>query len=112
MVLMTFMAAVAMALAFQRQEKKHRLELSEAYYRAGLELPPPVPLIDKEVAWAGIGLGALLCFAGAGMAYATFIVWRETGLSIQLTLPALFIGCGGALIYSARKALRLYEIQR
>jgi hypothetical protein len=104
MVLMTFMAAVAMALAFQRQEKKHRLELSEAYHRAGLELPPPVPLIEKDEAWASIGLGVLLCLAGAGIAYTSYITWRDAGLNIQMTLPALLVGCGGALIYSARKA--------
>ena len=112
MVIMTFMAAVAMVLAFQRQEKKHRLELSEAYYRARLELPPPMPLIEKDEAWAGIGLGVLLCFAGALFAYAGYIVWRDTGLNIQLTLPALLIGCGAALIYSARKALLLHKKQR
>jgi hypothetical protein len=106
---MIFMAAVAMALVFQRQEKKHWLELGEAYHRAGLELPPPMPMIEKDEAWVGIGLGVLLCIAGVTIGYVGYIVWRDTGLDIQLTLPALLIGCGGAIIYSARKALLLHK---
>jgi hypothetical protein len=109
MILTTFMAAVGVALAFQRQQKKHWLELGEGYRRAGLELPPPMPMIGKEEAWVSVAIGILLCLAGIGSGYVAVIVWQDTGISHGLVFPTLFFGSGGALIISARKALLLHK---
>jgi hypothetical protein len=106
-VLATFMVAVGVALAFQRQRKKHRIELSEAYGDAGLELPPPMPMIGKDEAWISIAIGILLCLGGIGFTYLAVVMWHVTGKSSGIVLPTLFLGAGGALILSAAMALRL-----
>jgi hypothetical protein len=66
MILLIFIASVVVAIAFRRQERRHRIALVWEYERRGIPVPRVEPKLKRTEAVLNVCLGMLiLCFGCA-----------------------------------------------
>ena len=101
-----FFAAVIGGLVLDRQEKRHRYERRAEYERLGWEIPPPLPKLSSLESWANVVLGVCLVALGVWFLNAAFRIPPESIENDWLTLIALFVASGIALVWLGLKALQ------
>ena len=101
-----FFAAVIGGLVLDRQEKRHRYERRVEYERLGWEIPPPLPKLSSLESWVNIVLGVCLIALGVWFLNVAFRIPPESIENDWLTLIALFLASGVALVWIGLKALR------
>ena len=110
MVLAIFLVGLGVSFILERQEKKQWLELELEYRRAGLDIPKPVPRLNRTEAWANIALGVLLLVAGTFFVYMFLEVPGMTRIGTLLPFASLIIAAGATLGILGAKALKLHRV--
>jgi hypothetical protein len=109
MLLMIFLAAVAVSIVLERQEKRHLSELSRAFDNAALDMPPLRPRITRFEAWTNISLGVLLLGAGGAYAWAVFRLPMGEAMSPAISFLSLLLAAGAALVVLGLRVLKLWQ---
>ncbi|RPI04652.1 MAG: hypothetical protein EHM64_09265 [Ignavibacteriae bacterium] len=64
MILLLFITAILVSIVLERQERRHKFELSMEYQRLGRTAPEPKPKLTLTQAWFNIAVGAVISLMG------------------------------------------------
>jgi hypothetical protein len=105
MMMLIFVSAVLVSLAFDRQERRHRMELELECSRYGVDPPRQRPRIGRFEGFLNIGAGSLLLIAGGAIVWVLFQAPTKSTVAGGLQLGGLFIAAGLALVLLGARAL-------
>jgi hypothetical protein len=106
MSLLILVTGILVSIVFDRQQRRHRMELMWEYRRLNLPMPVVKPKLSALQAWLNIVLGVILTALGA-VNVAMFIrhpmIAQGKGM---FSISVFFIGGGVTLIFLGTMALR------
>jgi hypothetical protein len=106
MSLLILVTGILVSIVFDRQQRRHRMELMWEYRRLNRPMPVVKPKLTALQAWLNIVLGVILTAMGA----VNVVVFLRHPMIAQgkgtISLSVLFIGGGITLIVLGTMALR------
>ncbi len=114
LMILIYIAAVGVAVAFQRQSKRQKAEIALTCARLGLELPPSRPKVRTLEALLNIAIGIVLLIPGAS---GFRLMLQDPAVRVQtgermIDFYAVLIAAGLTLIVLGGAALRANIIYR
>lgn len=79
MILLIFIASVVVAIAFRRQERRHRIALVWEYERREIPVPPVRPKLKRTEAVLNVCLGMLILYFGCAVVVMHFRMTEVLG---------------------------------
>lgn len=94
MIILMVVSAVFVALALDRQQRRHRLQLEIECIRYGVDMPVQRPRVSRFEGYLNAAMGVLLFLAGCAMGWV--LLAGDTGAAPPgaLQAPALFVAAG------------------
>jgi hypothetical protein len=106
MIILMLFSAALVALALDRQQRRHRLEIEIECSRYGVDIPPQRARISRFEGYMNIGVGALLLFTGCAMGWLLLVARDISAAHGSLQVPALFAAAGVVMLLLGGRVLR------
>jgi hypothetical protein len=107
MMLFIFVSAILVWVAFDRQKKRHRLELELECGRHGVEVPKVRPPVGKFEAWVNFAAGVLLFVEGGLFVWVLLQAPEGSSVKDAYQLAVLMMAGGVILaVFGARASAR------